>query len=216
MSNTKSFAEREFEVLSKSWDNTNPDNEPVIIPFKEQILALCEAFGNSGQSGGSAPYTASAICSAIKHLLLQAPICPITGINEEWNDVSSYGDSGTNYQNNRCSALFKNSDGKVWYLDAIVWKGVDEYDQFCGTVEGVKSRQFIKDFPFTPKTFYIDVIRQMLPEDWIEEPFYENKTYNTKIFEETGIKEWNIEKYRYLIKDKSQLERVWKYYKQQK
>ena len=218
MSNTQSFAARELDILDKSWDRNNPDDCPIILEFRDELLALCEAFGNSGQSGGSAPYTAGAICSALKHLLLQKPIGPVTGIEDEWMDMSSYGDTGTQYQNKRCSALFKNSDGQAWYLDAIVWKGDTEgesgnnWDTFCGTVEGIQSRQLIREFPFTPKTFYIDVTREFLPADWNEEPFYENQYYDTKIFEETGVREWKTEKYRYLIKDKRQLERVWKYY----
>lgn len=209
----------ELDILSKSC--TDPNDRPVIEQFREQILSLCEVFGSSGQSGGSAPYTAGALCSALKHLMLQEPICPITGIDEEWVDVSSYGDGDrdTNYQNNRCSALFRNRDMESWYLDAIVWKGDSEgssgsdWDTFSGTVEGIRSRQFINGFPFTPKTFYIDVTREQLPEDWTQEPFYEYKTYDTKIFEETGIREWSVEKYRYKIKNMEQLNKVWKYYR---
>lgn len=216
-SNTYSYAERELDILVKS--ATDPDNRPIIEPFIPEILALCEKFGKSGQSGGSAPYTASAIAQAVKKLMLQNPICGITGIDDEWNYIREVSeDDEMMYQNNRCSALFKGKSGKCWYLDAIVWKGDtkgesgNDWDTFSGTVEGITSRQFIKEFPFTPKTFYIDVTREILPADWTEEPFYENKFYNTKEFEETGIKNWFVEKTRYKIKDHSQLKRVFKYY----
>ncbi|MFA5153259.1 MAG: hypothetical protein WC554_11915 [Clostridia bacterium] len=151
-------------------------------------MALCEKFGNSGQSGGSAPYTATALSQAIKKLCLQEPICPMTGIDEEWNDVANIGDGSILFQNRRCGPLFKNSDGRAWYLDAVVWKTEDGHTWSGSAIDKngnkIQSRQFIKKFPFTPKTFYIDVIeKEITKNDW---EFY--------------------------IKDENQLKAVWKYY----
>ena len=67
MTNTQSHAKRELDILIK----TTPD--AIIRHFIPEILALCEVFGNSGQSGGSAPYTAGALTDAIKKLCLQQP-----------------------------------------------------------------------------------------------------------------------------------------------
>lgn len=212
-SNTMRYAERELQILSKS--ATDPDNRPIIEEFIPEILALCDKFGNSGQSGGSAPYTAAALSQAIKKLCLQEPICPVMNLPEEWVDVSRLGDGvGPEFQNARCGCLFKDGlNGRPYYLDAIVWKGEEDGDAFIGTVEGYRSRQYVKSFPFEPKTFYIDVVREELPEDWDQEPFIEGKDwYDTAEFERTGIKNWHKYKYRSLIKDKSQLERVFKYY----
>lgn len=222
MTNTQRYAQRELDILVKS--SLDPNDRPIIEPFIPEILALCEAFGKSGQSGGSAPFTAAAISRAIKKLLLQEPIVPITGIDDEWIDVAKYGD-GTNgsdsilFQNSRCGGLFKNREGRCWYLDAIIWKGDTEgesgndWDIFSGTVDGVTSRQYVRSFPFTPKTFYIEATREQLPEDWNEEPFIEESPwYNTEEYKRTGVKNWHKYKYRYIIKDKSQLDRVFKYY----
>jgi len=220
--NAKSFAELELDILDKSWDRSKPDTCPLVLEFRDEIIALCNKFGQSGQSGGSAPYVAGAIASTVKKLLLFTPIAPITGIPDEWVDVGKYSnDKLPMYQNNRCSAIFKDGEDNsgAYYLDAIVWKGDtpgesgNDWDTFTGKVEGISSLQFIKEFPFTPKTFYIDVTREMLPADWTEGSYFENEFYNTKVFEETGIREWFKEKYRYVIKDKRQLDRVWNYYK---
>lgn len=173
MSNTKKFAERELEILSKA--AVDPNNRPIIEQFIPEIIALCDKFGLSGQSGGSAPYTASALSQAIEKLCLQKPIGPITGIDDEWVDVSSYGDGrGKNdikYQNSRCSALFKSVNGRVWYLDAINWK--DEKGACWSGVatlpsgEKIHTKQFIKSFPFEPKTFYVDIIsKEVKKDDW--------------------------------------------------
>ena len=209
MSRTKDFAERELDILVKS--NPDPNNRPIIEEFIPELLALAEKFGKSGQSGGSAPYTAGALSQAVKHLCLQQPICPVTGIDEEWVDVAhiSDGDKDTMYQNNRCHALFKDSTGRSWYLDAIVWKGDTVgpsgdtgWDTFTGTVEGITSRQFIKSFPFEPKTFYIDVHREK----------YDVKKHgeNARVIT-TGLDGDVV----YLIKDKSQLDKVFEYYEKQ-
>lgn len=170
-SNTFRYAERELSILSKS--ATDPNNRPIVEPFTKELLALCDKFGKSGQGGGSAPYTATAISQAIKKLLLQEPICDITGIDDEWVNVRDASeDDEMMYQNNRCSALFKGKSGKCWYLDAIVWKAQDKH-AYSGSAflpDGSKlySRQFIKSFPFKPKTFYIDVIEKEVAKDDLE------------------------------------------------
>ena len=137
------------------------------------------------------------------------PICPIQGTDNEWN--AKFFDGEGYSQNNRCSAVFKNNKGKAYYLDAIIWQGEDEWDTFSGCVDGVFSKQFIS-FPFKPKSFYIDVKKEILFDDHTEEPFYENKYYDEDEYKKTGIEDWKTEKYRYVIKDKGQLKAVSDYY----
>lgn len=178
-----------------------PDN--LVTEFEPEILALCEKFGLSGQSGGSAPYTAAAVSQAVKKLCLQETIAPLTGEDDEW----AFGHMNeTYYQNIREGAVFKDGkDGRAYYLDAIIWKGDtvgesgNDWDTFTGSVEGVRSRQYIKSFPFTPKRFYIDCTRV---------PFDKTK-HNEKDATTCGDGD-----YVYLIKDNRQLEKVWKYYDQ--
>lgn len=204
MTNTQSFAKHELDTLAA----TVPD--AIVIPFTNEILALCEVFGKSGQSGGSAPITASAISQAVEHLMLQQPICPVTGIDEEWVNVReiSEGDEMM-YQNKRCSALFKSKSGKCWYIDAIVWQGDEKYDTFTGRVykdircnELISSSQYVK-FPFKPKTFYIDVAR--IPITKVDA---ETKKLHY-IEDHNGC-------YISIIRDPKQLKEVWNYYNKKK
>ena len=198
MTNTQSFAKQELDILAA----TVPD--AIVTPFANEILALCEAFGKSGQSGGSAPMTATAISQAVKSLLLQKPICDITGHESEWsNKISQREDL---YQNKRCYALFKQGDGSSYYLDAIVWKGKENWDTFTGRVyiddkhfELVSSRQYVK-FPFKPKTFYIDVVRVPITKE-------EAESKNMHFIEDGDNK-----CYYSIIKDLKQLGKVFKYY----
>jgi len=187
MTNTQLFALRELEILSKS--STDPHNRPLVEPFIPEILALAEKFGLSGQGGGSAPYTATAISHAVKKLLLQEPICPITGIAEEWINMSGYGggkdEKDLVWQNRRCGCLFKDSENRPYYLDAIIWKtqngGTFSGSAFLTKREIVWSRQFVKKFPFTPKTFYIDVTEvEVKKGDW--EFYIKNEQQLKKVF----------------------------------
>ena len=189
MTNTQSFAAKELDALSGMYSaNTTSEDLPLVLEFRDEILALCEKFGKSGQSEDSAPYVALVTCNTLKHLLLQEPICPITGITEEWVDVSEHNDGNPWYQNNRCAGLFRDGNiDMVYYLDAVIFKDQDgiTFTSYGGNgIEGITSSQYIKGFPFEPKSFYIDVI----------------STDTNGIWEHT-------------IKNMKQLDKVWKYYK---
>jgi hypothetical protein len=196
-SNTLKHAERELAILVGS--AKDPENRPIIEPFIPEILALVDKFGHSGQSGGSAPYVASAISQAVKHLCMQETIAPLTGEDGEWNDVSGHG-IPPEFQNNRLSSVFKDEkDGRAYYLDAIVFKSPNGHCWSCGDVKlkdgsSISSRQYIKSFPFYPKTFYVDI----LEIEWADK---EEKV------EKEGGGWWT-----HSVKDESQLEEVWKYY----
>lgn len=188
-SNTENFARKELDLLVKSGEK---EGGSLVKDFVPEILALVDKFGNSGQSGGSAPYTAGSIIAVLKNLLMQKPINPITGEDDEWSSITDFGDS-PEYQNKRCYSLFKETkESKPYYLDAIVWK-TQNNDNYCGSAilsngENITSRQFIKEFPFEPKTFEIEVEeKEISPDNW---EFY--------------------------VKDESQLEEVFKYYNKYK
>lgn len=194
MTNSKSHAKRELELLEK----TTPD--AIVTPFKNEILALCEAFGKSGQSGGSAPFTATAISQAVKKLMMFETLAPLTGEDSEWVDMSEYNDGELMFQNNRDSRVFKNGkDGQAYFIEAIVFDG-DIGGRFTGNGsvthngENISSSQYIKEFPFIPKTFYVDVIDHR----WVDK---EEKTPD-----ENG--DW----WTHSIKDENQLNEVFEYY----
>lgn len=196
MTKLKSHARRELDILIK----TIPD--AIIAPFKNEIIALCEAFGRSGQSGGSAPYTASAISQAVKKLMMFETITPLTGEDDEWNEVGRINNGEKRYQNNRDSRVFKNGkNSKAYFIEAIVFDG-NIGGRFTGnnsvSLNGVNigSTQYIKKFPFEPKTFYIDVIDHI----WTDR-------------EEIAPDE-NVDWWAHSIKDPEQLKEVFKYYDQ--
>jgi len=152
---------------------------------QENVLEWLEVVSKQGHSGYSAPY----IINLFKKLASQEPASPITCTDDEWDDVSQYGYGNPTFQNNRCSAVFKDGKNtKPYYIDAIVW--VDQNGKsFTGNNiktsrnEKLSSSQTIK-LPFEPKRFYIDVIEHDLLNG-------ESETY---------------------VKDESQLTEVWQYF----
>jgi len=154
------------------------------------VLELMKVFSKQGHSGMSAPIVAD----LFQKLANYEPLGPITGKDEEWGDINDYGDGHPNQQNQREYGLFKYTDGKVTYNSAIIkrcpngitWNGslyLTREDAINNT-NRISSIE-IKGFPFTPKTFYIDVLEEEIEkDDWIM---------------------W--------CKDPSQLDEVWEYYK---
>ena len=140
------------------------------------VMELIEVFAKQGHSGMSAPYVAS----IFNKLANFEPLLPITGKDEEWGDVRDIGNGVPWYQNKRCSALFKDGkDGRPYTIDAIVkrdqngacWSGfawLSEEDYKTGDrSKMIGKKGYIKSFPFTPKTFYIDVKDvEVAKDDW--------------------------------------------------
>lgn len=182
MSNLVEHAKREFLKLGYKPIEESEDDPNKWI--QENVIELLEVFSKQGHSGSSAPY----VIEYFRKLAAFDPIAPILCTDDEWNYVD---DRNNIYQNNRCSAIFKNGEnGKPYYIDAIIWKNQKGYTYTGGVFnsknEKITSRQYIK-VPFRPKSFYIDVIDyEISPDDW--------------------------ESY---IKDESQLKDVWKYYEHQ-
>jgi len=159
----------------------------------EDVMELLDVFSKQGHSGMSAP----AVAGLFHKLATFQSIMPITGKDEEWGDVKDGVDGQHWYQNKRCSALFKDrKDGTPYYIDALIkrdqngtcWSGMawlSEEDYKTGDrSKMVGKKGYVKSFPFTPKTFYIDVKDvEVAKDDW--ESF---------------------------VIDPSQLDDVWKYY----
>jgi len=193
--NLVEYAKNEFEILRREVPNA------IVLEFENEILNLVEAFANSGQSGASAPYTAGAIASTLKHLFMFKPITDITGKDDEWVKIDH-----NEYQNKRLSSLFK-KDNDVYYIDAIVWQGEQKWDTFVGSVyldnnckTVVSSRQYINGFPFKPKTFYVDTYRKYISKDEITKDLY-------------YIQEDSNTFYITIVKDINQLKEVFEYYR---
>jgi hypothetical protein len=113
----------------------------------ENVLELLDVFEKQGHSGSSAPYCINLFTTLANH----NPLTPLTGDDSEWNDVTALGTEPC-YQNNRCSSVFKDSDGRAYNIRGRIFKN---QDGVCFTNRD--SRVYI-EFPYTPHTEYVDVI----------------------------------------------------------
>jgi len=115
--------------------------------MQENVLALIEIFAKQGHSGMSAPYCISVFEKLANYKLLT----PIKSIDDfKFTEVSE-----NTCQSSVISSVFKcEKTGKAYYLDAITWR--DKSGGWHGTAGNLGSSQYVK-YPFTPKTFYIDV-----------------------------------------------------------
>lgn len=195
MNYLKEYAKREFKILKKQDPNSN------ILKYKKEIINLIKKFDDDN-SGTSAAYIINLISNTIYNLLSYTPITPIVENPDDWVDVTD-----DLYQHKRCGQIFKYSYQDLpYYLDAILWKDNDYtfigkgiYQSIDG-LEITNSRQYF-NYPFTPKTFVIDVIRHYLNDP----PSSYDKNFDYRIDD-------NGKAYIYIVKDLNQLNEAFKYY----
>jgi hypothetical protein len=83
------------------------------------------------------------------------PITPLTGEEQEWRDISSYGGEPW-WQNIRCSRVFKNADGSAYDGEGVVFydERVDEQGKPFRTHYTSRESSVPVTFPYTPTTVY--------------------------------------------------------------
>jgi hypothetical protein len=157
VTNTGKHAKRELDILLAAYPDK--ENPAIIAQFYDEILALCEKYGLSGQSGGSAAVVVPSLAESIKILLSNRILTPLTGEDSEWSATQDK----AWVQNNRLSTVFK-VNGIPMYSEAVLFKteheGLKDRSAKLDLVTDITSMQRIKSFPFTPKTFYIDVVKK--------------------------------------------------------
>ena len=153
MSNLLKHADRELKFIG--YDGKDEYNNMA----KAAIMELLTTFANQGHSGFSANY----IVNLFNKLAKYETLSPLTGNDDEWNDVSDMsGDRKTLFQNNRDGRVFKNDDG-AFFTEAIIWTESGE-----SSYTNKDSNRYIKSFPFTPKTFYVKVDKDKNIIDTVE------------------------------------------------
>jgi hypothetical protein len=163
MSNMLKWAEAELRLAG--YDINDPEDGHNRW-LAEGTLELLKVFADQGHSGMSAPYA----ISLFERLAMWKPIAPLTGDDDEWNEV----DGGT-WQNRRCSAVFKKEDGQAYWIDGgVFWKwysapDIDDGKPYKSYYTGRGSRVNI-EFPWTPPNTpaYMFVPTEEFPDEVIE------------------------------------------------
>lgn len=102
------YAKKELERIEKGCE----DKESLSMQqtIDKNILELIDVFSNQHHSG----FTAAYVIDILQRLLHYKPLTPLTGEDDEWEDVTSYGYDTPTFQNKRCSAVFKDDKGAYW------------------------------------------------------------------------------------------------------
>lgn len=142
---SKTIIHAERELLAAGYEPLDKEQEDGPNKWIQQnVLELLEVFGRQGHSGFSAPFAVE----MFRKLALHEPLVPLSGADDEWNDI---GDGM--FQNNRCSRVFKDADGRAYDIDGRVFR----YPNGC-CYTGRDSRVYVT-FPYTPTKEYVDVDR---------------------------------------------------------
>jgi hypothetical protein len=147
MSNLVDYAKRELDILNLG--NDDRTGEGMDFHMRDHILRMVEMFSEEGHSGFSASYA----LSILKRVLEYKPLTPLTGNDDEWNEV---GDGV--FQNRRASNVFK-ENGQAYWMDGIVfWEwysspDIDDGKPYKAYFTSRDSRVNIESFPWTmPET----------------------------------------------------------------
>ena len=154
MKNLITHAKKELDLIYTKEDLKEGINKYAY----DAIMKLIKVFSEQGHSNSSARY----VVYAFKTLAMYETLTPLTGEDDEWGLIADKPEP--KWQNIRNSAVFKNSDGSAYYIDAVVWR---DKDGDCFTDRD--SRIAVK-FPVIPKTFFVDR--------------YQDDSYNKEQYEE--------------------------------
>lgn len=142
------------------------------VEIPKEVLFIADRFRLLTDDNIEAPSIAHDLADKINSLCLMIPISPLTGEESEWFEYHKDEKTGKSlYQSKRCPTLFKDGEDEPYYLDAIAFKNENDTKHTGYAVlpdeEKVYSRQQVKQFPFTPKTFIVDVVsKEISKDDW--------------------------------------------------
>jgi len=109
-------------------------------------VELLAVLNHQGHSGGSIGFAVK----FFSDMALFKPWGPLTGDDSEWRDISGISQEPS-WQNIRASHVFKDTDGLAYDIQGKMFREPSGL-----TWTGAGSRVYI-EFPYTPKTEYVDV-----------------------------------------------------------
>ncbi len=157
------WAEQELKLVG--YDINDPEDGPDRW-LAEGTLELLKVFSEQGHSGMSAPYAVA----LFEKLALWKPIAPLTGEDDEWNEVGE-----STWQNRRNSVVFKGEDGQAYWIEGrVFWEWathpeIDDGKPFKSYYTSRESRVNIT-FPWTQpdQSEYVFVPTEEFPNEELE------------------------------------------------
>lgn len=131
------FSENELNNLLTSCKDSDEYNLQNVM--NKSILEIIKKFSEQHFTGTTSSYCINILI----RLLNYKPLTPLTGEDSEWEDIQKYGSENTSYQNKRCPAIFKDSEGKAYNVESKIFS--DDNGKSWYTCSA--SREYI-DFPY--------------------------------------------------------------------
>jgi hypothetical protein len=122
MSNLLLHAKDELNRIGMTEDSSDEMN----VAMRKHILHMMNEFAEEGHSGFSAPYA----ISILTKLMDFKPLSPLTGEDDEWNNLVENYEPVPHWQNKRKSSVFKNADGTCYDIDGkVFWEWCMPYEE---------------------------------------------------------------------------------------
>lgn len=147
------FAQKELDLLAEQY--SSDDSRDTLKKINECILQMIKNYGNSFIGIPLEKY----VYNAIHNLYLCNPCTPLTGFDDEWNEV------GDNlFQSRRCASLFKiGRDGEAYYMDGYVYQDTNEDGWLT---MGTYSRKYVT-FPCSPSELTTEYRQLIFPLKYV-------------------------------------------------
>lgn len=132
------YAKKELDIIGMTDDSEDEMNRMM----RKHILHMVNEFAEEGHSGFSAGYA----LNILKSLLAFKPLAPLTGADDEWNEV---GDGL--WQNRRASDVFKDENGAYWSDGIVFWEWYTDKqsgEKYKTYFTSKESRVRIESFPW--------------------------------------------------------------------
>lgn len=173
-------AENEIKVLKNGKCS-------VVVEFEDELINIFKKFKNSSYSNDidKTMYAIETINNTINKLFLYENLGKLHGTDDEWEEIDLEVDSNKLklFKNKRNINVSKLGDdnNKAMYDNAVKFRtivGDSKYTlQNLYYADGLNSSLFIKEFPFIPKTFYVDV-EKYYTNNLTDEYDYRNKYHS--------------------------------------
>lgn len=133
----KEYAEQELKLYFPDSKDDDEMDKVIKNHLTEDVMNLIKLFEIESHSG----FSANVVLSLFERLSHWKPLTPLTGADDEWNDVDE-----ETFQNKRCSSVFKDKEtGECYDIDGKVF-----------STDGGKTYYINKDsrvyisFPYVP------------------------------------------------------------------
>ena len=127
----------------------------------KDVMDIITLFANQNHSGFSAGY----VLNLLDRIMRFKPISPLTGEDDEWEDLSSLGME--DMQNKRCPSVFKRPDGTAYWVEGKIFSNDGGKTWYTDSDSHVDIT-FPFDVPLHSENIYVDPVEDNMEVEQVE------------------------------------------------